>query len=407
MALSDSFLKSKLGKDRDKVEEKSDRDGLWVRISLKGAVTFFYRFRLDGRQDKVTIGSYPAIGLKEARSEAARFAALIAAGDNPKHSKLLDESRRGKSFEELYREWHSLMKAKTVTGDEILRSFELHIFPRLGKMPASKITIHAWVGLLEKIAEQIPESTIKLISNTKRCYSWAKKRQLVDDNPMAEVSSSDFGIKSQSVDRALSQEEIGIMWRAMDNSRMKEGNKNLMRLCLFFGCRLSELRLAEFKHFDFDKMIWTVPPENHKTGAETKRPIIRPINPFVENIVKAQKEHAPGTYVFSTKKEPLNASSHVSATRSLVRFIQKENPDVKAFTLHDLRRTARTMWSSITEPHVAEVMLGHKLPGVWSVYDRHDYMEEMRVAYGKWFAKLMSIVNPDVVEFRRPDEKSA
>lgn len=45
MAISDSYLKSCLGRERDKVEEKADRDGLWVRISKKGAVTFFYRFR--------------------------------------------------------------------------------------------------------------------------------------------------------------------------------------------------------------------------------------------------------------------------------------------------------------------------------------------------------------------------
>ncbi|EAC0928116.1 DUF4102 domain-containing protein, partial [Salmonella enterica subsp. enterica] len=56
MAISDSYLKSCLGRERDKVEEKADRDGLWVRISKKGAVTFFYRFRFLGKQDKMTIG---------------------------------------------------------------------------------------------------------------------------------------------------------------------------------------------------------------------------------------------------------------------------------------------------------------------------------------------------------------
>ncbi len=49
MAISDSYLKSCLGRERDKVEEKADRDGLWVRISKKGAVTFFYRFRFLGQ----------------------------------------------------------------------------------------------------------------------------------------------------------------------------------------------------------------------------------------------------------------------------------------------------------------------------------------------------------------------
>jgi hypothetical protein len=83
MAISDSYLKSCLGRERDKVEEKADRDGLWVRISLKGAVTFFYRFRFLGKQDKMTIGSYPEFSLKAARDEVAKWAAILAREKTP------------------------------------------------------------------------------------------------------------------------------------------------------------------------------------------------------------------------------------------------------------------------------------------------------------------------------------
>lgn len=83
MAISDSYLKSCLGREREKVEEKSDRDGLWVRISRKGAVTFFYRYRFLGKQDKMTIGSYPEFGLKAAREEVVKWSAILARGENP------------------------------------------------------------------------------------------------------------------------------------------------------------------------------------------------------------------------------------------------------------------------------------------------------------------------------------
>lgn len=76
MAISDSYLKSCLGRERDKVEEKADRDGLWVRISKRGRY-FFYRFRFTGKQDKMTIGSYPEFGLKAARDEVAKWAAIL------------------------------------------------------------------------------------------------------------------------------------------------------------------------------------------------------------------------------------------------------------------------------------------------------------------------------------------
>lgn len=106
MAISDSYLKSCLGRERDKVEEKADRDGLWVRISKKGAVTFFYRFRFLGKQDKMTIGSYPEFGLKAAREEVTKWAAILARGENPRIRQSLDKAKINSqyTFEELFRE---------------------------------------------------------------------------------------------------------------------------------------------------------------------------------------------------------------------------------------------------------------------------------------------------------------
>ena len=111
MAISDSYLKSCLGRERDKVEEKADRDGLWVRISKKGAVTFFYRFRFLGKQDKMTIGSYPEFGLKAARDEVAKWAAILARGENPRIRQSLDKAKINiqYTFEELFREWHAMV----------------------------------------------------------------------------------------------------------------------------------------------------------------------------------------------------------------------------------------------------------------------------------------------------------
>lgn len=139
MAISDSYLKSCLGRERDKVEEKADRDGLWVRISKKGAVTFFYRFRFLGKQDKMTIGSYPEFGLKAARDEVAKWAAILARGENPRIRQSLDKAKINSqyTFEELFREWHSMVCIQKESAGQVLRSFELHVFPKLGEIPCA------------------------------------------------------------------------------------------------------------------------------------------------------------------------------------------------------------------------------------------------------------------------------
>jgi len=70
MALSDAALRSMLGKENEKVQVKTDRDGLSFRISLKGRITFQCRYRWNGQGERVDIGTYPATCLKEARDEA-------------------------------------------------------------------------------------------------------------------------------------------------------------------------------------------------------------------------------------------------------------------------------------------------------------------------------------------------
>lgn len=403
MAISDSYLKSNAGKPRDKVEEKSDRDGLWIRISLKGTITFFYRFRFLGKQDKLTIGSYPEFSLKAARDEAAKWATVLARGENPRIRQGLDRAKihNRYSFEELFREWYSMVCIQKESASLILRSFELHVFPKLGKYPAADLTLHNWLTVLDRLAEGYTEVTRRVISNGRQCYSWAVKRQLLEHNPLSELTGRDFGIKKKMGERTLSRNEIALVWKSIDDSRIMERNKILLKLCLFWGCRVSELRKAEKSHFDFEEGIWTVPWESHKTGRKTKKPIQRPIIEGIVPMLNRLFEIAPGEYVFSKFPDKVMSEGfHISITGNLVKFMLKAYKEhVPHFTVHDLRRTARTNFSELTEPHIAEIMLGHKLPGVWAVYDKYSYMDEMREAYGKWWSRLMSIIEPDVIEF--------
>lgn len=66
---------------------------------------------------------------------------------------------------------------------------------------------------------------------------------------------------------------------------------------------------------------------------------------------------------------------------------------MKHWSVHDLRKTARTNFSVLTEPHIAEIMLGHKLVGQWQVYDHYDYLKEQAKAYSKWWNQILEIVS--------------
>lgn len=57
MALSDSWLKANHGKERPRLAERGDRDGLGVRITPKGKITFQLRFRSGGKFSRLGLGT--------------------------------------------------------------------------------------------------------------------------------------------------------------------------------------------------------------------------------------------------------------------------------------------------------------------------------------------------------------
>jgi len=71
MALTASQLKSLHGKQQKRVIEKSDRDSLTIKVSKKGAISFYFRFRYKQKQQRMCLGQYPIMMLSEARTRVA------------------------------------------------------------------------------------------------------------------------------------------------------------------------------------------------------------------------------------------------------------------------------------------------------------------------------------------------
>jgi integrase len=402
VALTDAWLKAQAGKTRDKVEEKADRDGLSVRISRKGKIVFQLRYRLAGKPARVDLGSYPATSLKDARDEAVRLRGQHEKGEDPRIVKKVERQAiaGAPTFEALFRDWIAKAGIKKKDHADILRSFELHVFPRVGDLPANRITLHAWLDLLEDLAARIPSIAERVLTNAKQCYWWGIKRKLVTENPLASLDGrSDLNIERNERVRPLADRELWYIWHAMMNSRLSGKNKLMMMLCLAYSCRWSEVRLAEKAHVDFNGKVWTVPPENHKNGWRTGKPIIRPLLPHTEDMFRqafALSGDSKFVFISGRTGKVLAPSSQTSWTYEIQRWVWRHcNVVMQHWTLHDFRATARTKFSKLTQPHVAEKMVGHKLAGVWELYDRYGYLEEQAEAYAMWWSIVQQITAAD------------
>ncbi|MFS1563269.1 MAG: phage integrase central domain-containing protein [Candidatus Arsenophonus phytopathogenicus] len=117
---------------------------------------------------------------------------MLANGDNPKTVKnlIIKEKITELTFEELFRKWYSVIFESKISAQLILRSFEIHVFPHFGKYPISAITIHNWISLLDKLSKKYSEITKRVLSNARKCYSWAEKRKMVSCNPLMGIKQS-------------------------------------------------------------------------------------------------------------------------------------------------------------------------------------------------------------------------
>ncbi|MBP6895219.1 MAG: site-specific integrase [Pseudacidovorax sp.] len=402
MALSDTWLKAHHGKERPRLAEHGDRDGLGVRVTPKGKITFQLRFRYDGKFSRLDLGTYPQMSLKEARVEAQRLRARHEQGHDPRIIRLLDRQAilKAESVESLFRQWYAAYCTKNKKGHhDILRSFELHVFPLIGKLPAEQVTLHQWLDLLEKQAEARPGIAERILVNAKQMLKWAVRRKLVAASALAGINAKeDLQIKKLPGSRTFSADEIARFWRAIERSRMAAKNRLFLKLCLIYGCRNGELRAAEKTHFDFERSVWTVPPENHKLGHATGKPLLRPIPPGIAPLVKEAMALSNGSrYLFTNagSDEPMGTSAPLALPYNVMQWLRRhEGFEMEHWSVHDLRRTARTNFSTLTAPHIAEIMLGHRMPGAWQVYDHHDYLQEQAEAYTAWLRRLESLTAP-------------
>lgn len=391
--ITDTWLKATKGKPQAAAFERTDRDGLSARVSLAGRVTWQLRFRLDGKQSWMDLGTYPEMTLAQARQEALRWRGVAQQGIDPRRAR--DEARQAASgaltvaaVVDCWLKNYAEKRIKNFT--ETRRRFELYLPERIAAMRADSVSRATWFALLDDVRDRAKEQARHLLGTLRQAHTYCQQRGLIENNPLDGIKPKDLDISYKPRERALSEKEIGMVWHALELAAVSDNYRCLFKLLLITGARRGELAKARMCDFDLESGVWTVPAENSKTGTPTKRPIIGPVRALVE---QAFAYSAGNEFVFAASNgKPPHNGTLIGIPIRLQRDIERRVGAMEHWAAHDLRRTARTFWSSLTQPHIAEKMLGHKLGGVWQVYDRHDYLEEQRAAYDAWWQKLRRII---------------
>lgn len=395
MAITDAWLRSIKGKAYKGKAEITYRDGVGVRISPKGKVTWVYRVSFKGKAIKMKLGEYPAMKISDALNEGKARADLVAEGIDPRKSLMTKRQELPQTLDDIIEYWlEHHAKENVKQWNALYKMFLTDISPYLGHYPIKQLELVDFMPVFQKAKQRVsPKHSANLMSRLKQVISFGVRHGLVTHNPIGALKKRDVGLPSEPKRSKQSEAAVPVLWKAIDELSIHESNKNFLRLLAIFVNRANELRLARKKDFDLVEKIWIIPKENNKNMKKGGGMIRHPIPDLALDVINSQFKLWPNFEVMfppvNVKKDrPMSKNTPVDFGGNLGNMMVKLG--YPRTTNHDMRRTARNIWEAKGVPyHVAETMLGHKVhTGVQSHYLDYDYLDEQREAYEMW-AKIL------------------
>lgn len=383
--LSDKKLKALLGSEREAPIMIADGEGLSVKVSKQGNVSWVFSYRLGGRGSKLerlTLGRYPDMPLKLAREKREQCRQWLAGGLDPKTEIELstEETLKPVTVKDALEYW-LVNYARRKRSDEALVRAQLrkHIYPRLGRYPITRCETRHWVSCFDEINQTKPMTAGRMFQISKQALRFCKVRRYAASDALAFLTIQDVGQPSGQRDRVLSDSELADVWRCTDSDDQQPYYSRLLKMLVLFGARTMEVRLSRWSEWDFTSWIWTVPKEHSKTREKIVRSIPEAIRPWLEEL----KRETGKTGLLLGEDRTRQAVSLKG--RRLFKDFHHNEP----WTLHDLRRTFSTGLNNMgIAPHIVELLLGHALPGVMAIYNRSLYLPEKLDALNKWYDRL-------------------
>lgn len=337
----------------------SGTPGFGLRISQGGTKTFVVVYGTERR--RFTVGRYPTLSLKQARDKAKELQASLTLG-------LLDKRPSPPFLEalELFLE-ASAAKNRERTVSDYRRLLSNHF--AFGRKRISEITRADVQQRLNKLKDRPSEQRHAFVA-AKVFFNWAVREEYVRDNPIGSMQPPS---RQTARERILSVTELKEIITTAREHSWPFGP--IVELLAYTGQRRGEIGALRWEWIDQDERIITWPSsftKNHRTH-------VLPYGERVAAILAKLPEQ--GDYVFPGRTEK---APHFNGWGKCKQVFDAKLEGVEPYVLHDLRRTYSSTMAQLGTPiHVTEKLLNHvsgTISGVAAVYNRHNYLEEMREA---------------------------
>lgn len=394
-----------------------DGDGLYLEVSTSGAKHWRFKYRIQGRENRLSLGRYPAVSLTEARANRTRIQKLLLAGHDPSVERRLDKLRQaaggGETFRAVASEWMATKRTEWTDTYSLRVDGRLinHVYPWLGEKQIALITTRDLLVVLQELQKSDVFDTARRIRQYMGGifrFAVATGRASRDLTP--ELRGALATPVAGRYATTTRPDEVAEILKIIEHHRGTPIVGAALKLAPMLFCRPGELRGMRWAELDLDNALWRIPPERQKLRTKEKRiatedhlvPLARQALALLQALKPLTGDSEFVFPSFRTRKASISNNTINAALRRL--GLPKE-----FITGHGFRHMASTLLNEAEWPgDVIERQLSHRdrnsvrgrynlaqyLPLRRQMMQRWaDYLDELKIEEGPLSQRLPTVSN--------------
>lgn len=392
MPLTDVAIRN--AKPRPKPYKLGDSLGLFLLVQPAGGKLWRLKYRVDGKEKKLSIGSYPEVGLAEARRRRDDARELLSFGKDPsrekKRKKVQAQIQAETTFaaiaaefcEKRRRDGQKAWALATATRSEYLLSL---LKGSIGKLPIADIEPADVLSAVRKIEGKGKlESARRTLQLASAVFRYAVATARLSSDPTRDLRGALTAPTVTHYGAIIDPVRVGELLRSIHGYEGQPITKLAMQMAPHVFVRPGELRHAEWAEFDLKGALWTIPASKTKMRKDHLVPLSRQAIAILEDI---RTLSGPDGYVFPSirsRKRPMSDNTINAGLRRLGYATDE-------MTAHGFRAMASTLLneSGKWHPDAIERALAHgDSDKVRAAYHRGAHWKE-RVAMAQWWSDYL------------------
>ncbi|WP_202806402.1 tyrosine-type recombinase/integrase [Fibrisoma limi] len=365
-------------KPKPKPYKLADGEGLYLEVTPYGTKFWRLKYRLQGKEKRISIGAYPAVSVADARKAKDEIKRDIKAGIDPVLKRLqaaqIQALNQKLDFRAMAIEWHEKQKPlwKPKHADIIKHRFEKYIFPCLGSFSLADIQPMMMLNCLQKIEKTAPDLSRRMKAVCSHVFKYAIATGRAERDPTYGLEAAMKKFKRGHYASISVDEFPEFLARLTDyQAHVHRQTFLALRLLLLTFVRTGELVEARWNEINFDKAMWVIPAERMKMNLPHIVPLSQQSLAIFRELsaLNAHREFIfPGYY---NPKKPMNKNTMLVAIKRMGYNGKMTGHGFRSLALGILKE-------KLGYPHdIADRQLAHvPKSGVDRAYDRAQFLPQ-------------------------------